>query len=421
MNFPFRWHPPALLLLLAALAGCNRTAHSASKSEPPAKVAQIASEEQLNTITLTAEAEKRLGLETAHVELRRVARRRTFGGEATLPTGASVVVSAPVSGRLKLASTDAPLSVGQKVERHYPVFVLTPLLSPERDVLTPAERIAYAQAQMQLSQAQVDAEGQVQQARVQVDAAKIALDRAERLLREQAGNAKTVDDARAQWELAQKTLDAAATRKRLVDGIQLDAEAGEVEPLVIEAPRAGIIRAEFVAPGQVASAGAPLFEIASLDPIWIRVPVYAGEVAEVSPKASAQVKSLSDPPAAPGIAAQPVSAPPTAVPQAAAVDLYYELPNPDGKFRPGQRVSAMLTLDAQQQSLGVPWSAVVQDIYGGTWVYVRTAEHTYLRRRVEIPYVIDGWAVLSAGPAAGAEVVTAGVAELFGTEFGVGK
>ncbi len=202
----------------------------------------------------------------------------TFGGEATLPTGASIVVSAPVSGRLKLASTDAPLSVGQKVERHYPVFVLTPLLSPERDVLTPAERIAYAQAQMQLSQAQVDAEGQVQQARVQVDAAKIALDRAERLLREQAGNAKTVDDARAQLELAQKTLDAAGTRKRLVDGIQLDTEAGEVEPLVIEAPRAGIIRAEFVAPGQVASAGAPLFEIANLDPIWIRVPVYAGEV-----------------------------------------------------------------------------------------------------------------------------------------------
>ncbi len=63
----------------------------------------------------------------------------------------------------------------------------------------------------------------------------------------------------------------------------------------------------------------------------------------------------------------------------------------------------------------------MQDIYGGTWVYERTAEHVYVRRRVEVPYVVDGWAVLSAGPPAGAAVVTAGVAELFGTEFGFGK
>ena len=408
-------------LAVVAVAGCQRTAPAAAKSEPPAKVAQIASEEKLNTITLTPEAEARLALKTEPVESRRVARQRTFGGEVTTPTGASIVVSAPVSGRLKEASTDKPLAVGQKVARQHPVFVLTPLLSPERDVLTPAERIAYAQAKMQLSQAQIDAEGQTQQARVQVEAAQIALNRAERLLREQAGNARTVDEARAQLELAEKTLEAATTRKRLVDGIKLDAEAGQVEPLVIEAPRAGIIRAEFAAPDEVVPAGAPLFEIVDLDTVWVRVPVYAGELSEVATDAAAQIKSLADPAAAPGLAARPVSAPPTAVPQAAAVDLYYELSNAEGKFRPGQRVSATLTLAAQQESLGISWSAVVQDIYGGTWVYEQTAEHVFVRRRVAVPFVVDGWAVLSAGPPSGAKIVTAGVAELFGAEFGFGK
>ena len=411
----------ALPPLLAALAGCNRPAHSATKSEPPAAIAQIANEEKLNTIVLTPEAETRLGLETAPVESRKVARRRTFGGEVTLPTGASLVVSAPVNGTLKQASTERTLTVGEKVSRGQPVFILSPLLSPERDVLTPAERVAYAQAKMQVSQAQVDAEGQLQQANVQVEAAQIALKRAERLLREQAGNARTVDEARAALELAQKAQAAASARKELVDSVKLDAESGKAEPLAIPSPRDGIIRAEFAAPGEVVPAGAPLFEVVDLDEVWIRVPVYAGEVGDVSPQAPAQVKSLADASAAPGLEARPVSAPPTAVPQAAAVDLYYALNNREEKFRPGQRVSATLTLEAKQDSLGIPWSAVVQDIYGGTWVYEQTAEHTFVRRRVEAPFVVDGWAVLSAGPPAGAKIVTVGTAELFGAEFGFGK
>ena len=409
------------LLFTAAAVGCQRAAQSATKPEPPAKVAQTANETKLNTIELSPEAEQRLGLETAAIELRRVARRRTYGGEIALPTGASLVVLAPINGTLKPAATDQPLAVGEKVARGQPVFVLAPLLSPERDVLTPAERVAYAQARMQLSQAQVDAEGVLQQAKVQVEAAEIALARAERLLREQAGNARTVDEARAQLELAQKAHDAASARKELVDSVKLDAEGGEAAPLPIPSPRDGIIRAEFAAPGEVVPAGAQLFEVVDLDRVWVRVPVYAGEAGDVSPQAPAQVKNLSDRSAAPSLAARPVAAPPTAVPQAAAVDLYYELENRDGKFRPGQRVSATLTLEAEQESLGIPWSAVVQDIYGGTWVYEQTAERTFIRRRVEVPYVVDGWAVLTAGPPEGAKIVVAGAAELFGAEFGFGK
>ena len=35
--------------------------------------------------------------------------------------------------------------------------------------------------------------------------------------------------------------------------------------------------------------------------------------------------------------------------------------------------------------------------------------------------LVDGLALLDVGPAPGTRVVTAGAAELFGTEFGVGK
>ena len=116
-----------------------------------------------------------------------------------------------------------------------------------------------------------------------------------------------------------------------------------------------------------------LFEVMNPDPVWIKVPVYVGELSDVSAEAPARIKSLADPADAPGVVAQPVSAPPTAVPQAAAVDLYYALPNPELKFRPGQRVSATLTLGEARESLVVPWSAVVHDINGGAWVYEMTA------------------------------------------------
>ena len=43
------------------------------------------------------------------------------------------------------------------------------------------------------------------------------------------------------------------------------------------------------------------------------------------------------------------------------------------------------------------------------------------KTRIDLRAVIGGDAVLESGPVPGAEVVAVGAAELFGTEFGVGK
>lgn len=69
-------------------------------------------------------------------------------------------------------------------------------------------------------------------------------------------------------------------------------------------------------------------------------------------------------------------------------------------------------------ALEVPASAILTDINGGEWVYVETAPHQYERRRVEVARIIGGRAMLARGLASGVRVVTAGAAELFGTEFG---
>lgn len=416
-----------LLLMTCALVGCQKGAASSSGAKstatPPAKVANVAKEDQLNTVELSEKAAERLGITTAAVEVRSVRRTRTYGGEVTLPTGASIVVSAPLSGTLQSPGKNAVPSVGTAVKFGQPVFQLLPLLSPERSVLTPAEQVRYAEARNAIATARIDAAGQVEQAQVQVEAAQIALDRAERLLREMAGTARAVDEAKAQLALNVKSLTAAKARKKQVDELKLDdnRDAGKLVPLPIIAPRDGIIRAEHAAAGEVVASGAPLFEVMQADPIWVKVPVYVGELSEIDEKAAAQVGSLSRAEKTSPVTAAPVPAPPTATPLASTVDLYYELRNGDGQFRPGQRLGVSLTLTGEAEQRGVPWSAVVQDIHGGSWVYEMTAERTFVRRRVQVRQVLDGWAVLDKGPAVGAKIVTAGVAELFGTEFGFAK
>ena len=55
-----------------------------------------------------------------------------------------------------------------------------------------------------------------------------------------------------------------------------------------------------------------------------------------------------------------------------SIDLFYELDNSDGAFRAGQRVQVSVGLRESGEHLVVPWSAVLQDIHGGSWVYVQT-------------------------------------------------
>lgn len=415
-----------LALLLCASTGCQKNAAGASpaKSEPPAKVANVAKEDQLNTIELTPKAEERLGIKTAPVEVRKIHRTRTYGGEVTLPTGASIIVSAPLSGTLQSPGKGKVPRVGTTVKFGQPVIQLLPLLSPERSVLTPAERVRYAEARNAIATARIDAAGQVEQAQVQVEAAQIALDRAERLLKEMAGTVRAVDEAKAQLSLAQKQLKAANSRKSQVDQINLDdeRESGTLIPLPILAPREGIIRAEHAAIGEVVAAGAPLFEVMNSDTVWVKVPIYVGELADVDQQAAAQISSLSNGANESAVAASPVSAPPTATPLASTVDLYYELKNTDAQFRPGHRLSVSLSLSGETEQRGIPWSAIVQDIHGGSWVYEAIATpHTYIRRRVEVRQIVEAWAVLAKGPPIGTKIVIEGVAELFGTEFGFGK
>lgn len=69
----------------------------------------------------------------------------------------------------------------------------------------------------------------------------------------------------------------------------------------------------------------------------------------------------------------------------------------------------------------VPYAAVVYDIEGNTWIYTNPEPLTFVRAQIEIDHIEGDTVILSQSLASDLNVVTVGVAELWGTETGVSK
>lgn len=68
----------------------------------------------------------------------------------------------------------------------------------------------------------------------------------------------------------------------------------------------------------------------------------------------------------------------------------------------------------------VPYSSLIYDPHGHTWVYTVPAPRTFVRAPVDVETVKGDDVFLKSGPAVGTVVASVGVAEIYGTEFEVG-
>lgn len=69
----------------------------------------------------------------------------------------------------------------------------------------------------------------------------------------------------------------------------------------------------------------------------------------------------------------------------------------------------------------VPYSAVIYDAEGHSWVFTTGEPLSYVKAPITIDRIDGNLAVLSAGPPVGTEVVSQGAEELFGVEDGIGE
>lgn len=71
--------------------------------------------------------------------------------------------------------------------------------------------------------------------------------------------------------------------------------------------------------------------------------------------------------------------------------------------------------------MSAPYAALLYDVKGKTWVYTNPQPLAYVRHSVVVESIKGERAFLREGPPAGTVVVVVGVAELYGTESGIGK
>jgi membrane fusion protein, multidrug efflux system len=328
--------PVASSFLLFALSACGAGSGPAAPKpaapQPAAHAEPVAHETELLRLTLDPKAEARLGIAVATIGAGTATAMRETSGEIVAPAG---------SGGLPAGSTT---------------------------------NLA------QLATQQVAADGEVARANAQVRLARIALARAEALVREEAGSLRARDEAAAALATAAAAAETARQQRRTL--------------------------------------GPPIAALGSQPRLWVRVMVPATEIAALARDRAVQVRALGEDASARW--ATPISAPPSANAMAGTIDLYYALDNRDRHWRIGQRVAVSLpAAGGPQQGLAVPKAAILRDIYGGEWVYQRTAANTYVRRRIEIASSEGDSALVTRGLTPGDKVVTDGAAELFGTEFGV--
>ena len=368
---------------------------------PPAKVEKVVKEGELATVTLSEDAEKKLGLQVGAVTLKSSRRVRVYGGDVTVPVGKTVLASAPLGGILRAPDGGLP-KVGVLVKKGQPVFQLLPLFSP--DAMTKlATDLAAADEAIHLAQ-------------LNVEATKKPFDRAKTLLKQSIGSQKDLDAAQATYDGAVQAKTSAVANRDVLAKVLGDTKTGTAAPIAIDAPEDGLLRNVSALPGQSVPAGAALFEVVDLTTVWVRVALPVGDLADVSRTDLARVGRESK-----AQTAKPVVAPPSANPLAMTVDFFYELPNPDGLLVPGQRVEVQLPLAESRESSTLPRAAIATDIHGGTWVYEPTAARTFVRRRVVVGHVTADDVVLSAGPPVGTKVVIEGAQGLFGAETGFVK
>jgi hypothetical protein len=68
----------------------------------------------------------------------------------------------------------------------------------------------------------------------------------------------------------------------------------------------------------------------------------------------------------------------------------------------------------------VPYSSLIYDPQGMTWIYTSPGPRVFVRAPIEVDFIQGDLAYLTSGPEPGTDVATVGVAELYGTEFTVG-
>jgi len=230
-----------------------------------------------------------------------------------------------------------------------------------------------------------------------------ALQRSQDLKDHGALSDRELQQAQADFSMAQATLAAVASRLQYL-GVNPTAPLKQLD---VFAPRAGAILDTGAAPGELSKAldaVQPLCTIADLTEVWAEGEVYEKDIEAVHVGDEAVVELAAFPGkqwkarvASIGYALDPV---------ARTLKLRVVLPNPALKLKPDMFATIRLT-PASRKGIVVPASALLTS-GDQSYVYVRKSPGAFVRRQVSVRPVDGSLVEITSGLAAGELVVTQG-------------
>jgi len=238
------------------------------------------------------------------------------------------------------------------------------------------------------------AEADVRAAEARTELLRQRLARLEEVRERGGTNPIELDDARRALDEAEATLD----RDKVV-----------LSDHQILAPFTGRVTRRLVSLGALVSPGTSVAVLNTVDPIEIRFAVPEAFLAELRPGLPVQAFS-------PAYGDRPFRGELAGIgaeinPDSRAAEVFARVPNDHGLLRPGMFMSVRLVLDARDQAVILPESALVVE-GTRTEVFIVKDDATVDRRRVRIASRFPGLAEIAEGVRPGEVVVTSGVQKL---------
>jgi len=213
----------------------------------------------------------------------------------------------------------------------------------------------------------------------------------------------------ARSSVTQKAL--AEAKNRLDAAIAEEGEvAAQIEYATIEAPFDGVVTARAIDPGDMVyqasspkGSGQPLLKVAKLDVIRVRtyVPERDAVWADIGDAATISFDALPGQSFTGNVARLSGAIDPATRTMLAEIDL----PNADGRIRPGLYGQVRLTLERRESALALP-AAAVEFGDGGASVFVAAAGDVARRTLVQTGLNVGGWVEITGGLKGDERVVT---------------
>ena len=312
------------------------------------------------------------GLKQVHVEAAEVHDvRRSVDVVGTLAAREEVTVSAEVAGRVAVLRRD----LGDRVEKGE---ILIELDQEKAQYRVEAQRAALAQSRARYGAPEtgelpaLEHVPEVVSAVAQLADAKQRLDRAKSLAASKIVSTSDLDDAKTKFEVAVAAHDQAlASARQLRADIEAKSSAlhlaeRDLRDTVIRAPFQSFVAERLVSPGQYVQQQTPVMRLVQLHPLKVTAEVpekfapWIGTGREVSVRVDAFPETFKG---------QITRIAPSVNLRSRAFAIEGEVPNQDGRLKPGTFARLEITTDHVDRAITIPVAAV-QSRYGTNRMFV---------------------------------------------------